>query len=111
MNRTVFIKRVWSQAADSMWLPYIHKTKLSINLIIISAKRMKIEAPAWSPNTKNRHLFDVVEENEKPARFVHFMEQAYQGTVVKSIIFTCTNRACDYLAAELNLSLEQYRCD
>lgn len=44
---------------------------------------------------------EVVEEWDKPAKFTQFMEKAYAGKVVKSIVFTDTKRACDYLAQEL----------
>lgn len=52
-----------------------------------------------NPNIKQ--IVEVVDEWDKPQKFTHFMERAYQGRVVKSIVFTCTKRACDYLAQEL----------
>jgi len=54
---------------------------------------------AANPNIKQ--IVEVCEEWEKPAKFTHFMERAYQGRVVKSIVFTETKRACDYLSQEL----------
>merc|ERR1719219_1804835 len=52
-------------------------------------------------NRNIKQLVEVVQEWDKPAKFTAFMEKAYQGKVVKSIVFTDTKRACDYLAQEL----------
>merc|ERR1719500_212554 len=52
-----------------------------------------------NPNIKQ--IVEVVQEYEKPTKFTAFMERAYQGQVVKAIVFTETKRACDYLAQEL----------
>ena len=52
-------------------------------------------------NKNIKQLVEVVQEWDKPAKFTAFMEKAYQGKVVKSIVFTDTKRACDYLAQEL----------
>jgi len=52
-------------------------------------------------NKNIKQIVEVVQEWDKPAKFTAFMEKAYQGKVVKSIVFTDTKRACDYLAQEL----------
>jgi len=52
-------------------------------------------------NKNINQIVEVVEEWDKPARFTQFMEKAYAGKVIKSIVFTDTKRACDYLAQEL----------
>jgi len=54
---------------------------------------------AANPNIQQ--IVEVVEEYDKPTKFTKFMERAYQGRVVKAIVFTDTKRACDYLAQEL----------
>lgn len=52
-------------------------------------------------NPNIQQIVEVVEEYDKPTKFTKFMERAYQGRVVKAIVFTDTKRACDYLAQEL----------
>lgn len=56
---------------------------------------------ALSANPNIKQIVEVVQEYEKPQRFTTFMEKAYAGRVVKSIVFTETKRACDYLSNEL----------
>merc|ERR1712000_780781 len=52
-------------------------------------------------NKNIKQIVEVVKEWDKPGKFTAFMEEAYKGKVVKSIVFTDTKRACDYLADEL----------
>lgn len=56
---------------------------------------------ALSANPDIKQIVEVVQEYEKPVKFTTFMEKAYSGKVVKSIVFTQTKRACDYLSNEL----------
>jgi len=59
------------------------------------------QADSLNANPNIKQLVEVVEEHEKPTCFTRFMEKAYQGRIVKSIVFTETKRACDYLSQEL----------
>lgn len=56
---------------------------------------------ALSANPNIKQIVQVVQEHEKPQKFTSFMEEAYSGRVVKTIVFTETKRACDYLSNEL----------
>merc|ERR1711881_625280 len=59
------------------------------------------DSESLNANPNIPQIVEVVEEWDKPVRFTKFMEKAYQGRIVKSMVFTETKRACDYLAQEL----------
>jgi len=53
-------------------------------------------------NPNIQQIIEVCEEWDKPIKFTNFMEKAYGNKVFKSIVFTDTKKACDYLAQQLS---------